>query len=239
MIDAVPALLPLLAGALMLALGGLLHCAGMCGGIGAALTFTIPARRRQGGRLWLWQGLFATGRVAAYGVLGALAGALGGALLGRLPGGGPAWPALFSGLLMALLAAHFLGHGALLRRLERPGARLWRRLKPLSDRLLPVDRPHKAVALGALWGLLPCGLVYSALLLAATTGGAGGGALVMLVFGAVTVAPVALAGVAGGRLGGRGRDHRRWAGAASLALAAWFLAQGLWGGHGPLPLPFC
>ncbi|TMW14220.1 sulfite exporter TauE/SafE family protein [Alloalcanivorax gelatiniphagus] len=226
-------------GALMLALGGLLHCAGMCGGIGAALTFAIPAQRRAGGRLWYWQALFGAGRVSAYMILGALSGALGGALLGRLPGGGPAWPALFSALLMGLLAWHFLGHGALLRRLERPGARLWRRLKPLSDRLLPVDRSYKALALGALWGLLPCGLVYSALLLAATTGHPAAGALVMLTFGLVTVAPVALAGVAGGRLAGDGGRRRRWAGAASLGLAVWFLVQGLWGGHGALPLPFC
>ncbi len=236
----IEALLPLIGGAALLALAGMVHCVGMCGGIGTALTFAIPETRRRGARLWAWQLLFAGGRVGGYTLLGSLAGALGGQLLNLLPAGGPAWPALFSGLLMVLLAWHFLGNGGALRALERPGAALWRWLKPARAALIPVDRPYKALGLGLLWGLLPCGLVYSALLLAATAGGAGGGALVMLVFGAITVAPVAAAGVAGGQLRHlRGPSARRLAGVATLGLALWFLAQGLWLHSGALPLPFC
>ena len=236
----IEALLPLIGGAALLALAGMVHCVGMCGGIGTALTFTIPEAQRRGARLWAWQLLFAGGRVGSYTLLGALAGALGGRLLNLLPAGGPAWPALFSGLLMVLLAWHFLGNGRALQVLERPGAALWRWLKPARSALIPVDRPHKALALGMLWGLLPCGLVYSALLLAATSAGAGGGALVMLVFGAITVAPVSIAGVAGGQLRHlRGPAARRVAGVATLGLALWFLAQGLFLHAGALPLPFC
>ena len=173
----IEALLPLIGGAALLALAGMVHCVGMCGGIGTALTFAIPETRRRGARLWAWQLLFAGGRVGGYTLLGSLAGALGGQLLNLLPAGGPAWPALFSGLLMVLLAWHFLGNGGALRALERPGAALWRWLKPARAALIPVDRPYKALGLGLLWGLLPCGLVYSALLLAATAGGALAGAV--------------------------------------------------------------
>ena len=54
------------------------------------------------------------------------------------------------------------------------------------------------------------------------------------------VAPVAAAGVAGGQLRHlRGPGARRLAGVATLGLALWFLAQGLWLHSGALPLPFC
>ena len=42
--------------------------------------------------------------------------------------------------------------------LSRPGARFWRYLQPLQKRLLPADRAWRRIALGMLWGWLPCGL---------------------------------------------------------------------------------
>lgn len=221
-------MLPQLSAAALLAVAGAAHCVGMCGGIGTALTFTVPAARREGLRLWGWQLLFGVGRIGGYAALGAVAGGLGNGLLRVLPWQGPAWPALFSGALMLLLSIHFLTGGGLLRRLERTGAVVWRRLQPLVRRLLPVDRPAKALMLGALWGFLPCGLVYSALLLAASSASVVGGLLVMTVFGALTLAPVAAGGVLGGQMrrfhGVRGR---RVAAALGLLLGAVFLAQGL------------
>ncbi|MFT6600222.1 MAG: sulfite exporter TauE/SafE [Alloalcanivorax sp.] len=221
-------LLPQLTAAALLALAGAAHCVGMCGGIGTALTFTVPAGRRTGARLWGWQLLFGLGRISAYAVLGAVAGGLGNGLVRALPWHGPAWPALFSAAFMLLLALHFLTGGGLLRRLERPGAAVWRRLQPLARRLLPVDSPAKALMLGALWGFLPCGLVYSALLLAASSASVLGGLLVMTVFGALTLAPVAAGGVLGGQMRRfQGVRGRRLAAALGLLLGALFLAQGL------------
>ncbi|SMO94600.1 hypothetical protein SAMN06272769_1349 [Alcanivorax sp. DSM 26295] len=191
-------MLPQLSAAALLAVAGAAHCVGMCGGIGTALTFTVPAARREGLRLWGWQLLFGVGRIGGYAALGAVAGGLGNGLLRVLPWQGPAWPALFSGALMLLLSIHFLTGGGLLRRLERTGAVVWRRLQPLVRRLLPVDRPAKALMLGALWGFLPCGLVYSALLLAASSASVVGGLLVMTVFGGPDPGP-------GGRRRGAGR----------------------------------
>ena len=51
-------MLPQLSAAALLAVAGAAHCVGMCGGIGTALTFTVPAARREGLRLWGWQLLF-------------------------------------------------------------------------------------------------------------------------------------------------------------------------------------
>jgi sulfite exporter TauE/SafE len=60
---------------------------------------------------------------------------------------------------------------------------VWRRLAPLLKPLLPPRDPLRALAVGALWGWLPCGLVYAQLSVAAAAGGALRGALAMAVFG--------------------------------------------------------
>jgi len=62
-----------------------------------------------------------------------------------------------------------------------------------------------AVALGALNGLLPCGLVYSALLAVAAGGGALRAGAAMLVFGAATIPVLVALGLGAARLGVRAR----------------------------------
>src|SRR5690606_9182129 len=60
-------------------------------------------------------------------------------------------------------------------------------------------RPLHTTVLGAVWGFVPCGLVYAALVVAATSGSALSGALTMLAFGAGTLpVMVAVASVARG-----------------------------------------
>jgi hypothetical protein len=75
----------------------------------------------------------------------------------------------------------------LLGRLEQAGARFWRLLAPQMRRLLPPRDPLRAFGVGALWGWLPCGLVYAELAVAAAAGGPGTGALVMVCFGIGTI----------------------------------------------------
>lgn len=242
---ATESLLALLASAVLLASAGSVHCIGMCGGISSALTFSIPEQRRQGKSLWGWQLLFGIGRVSTYVVLGGLAGALGQVLLDWLPGPSMAIGLALSGVLMVLLSGYLLGRGLLLKKLEGIGSGLWRRLQPLTRQLLPVNHPAKALALGGLWGLLPCGLVYTALALAITSGSALAGALVMLCFGTITVIPVAITGVIASQL-----QHLRtgvWPKVAALltfllALVffwqAWSMSQGSHAGHhGAAPSP--
>ncbi len=241
--EAPESLLALLASAFLLASAGSVHCIGMCGGISSALTFSIPEQRRQGKSLWGWQLLFGAGRVSTYVVLGSLAGALGKVLLEWLPGPSMAIGLALSGVLMLLLSGYLLGRGVLLKKLEGIGTGLWRRLQPLTRRLLPVDHPAKALALGGLWGLLPCGLVYTALALAITSGTALAGALVMLCFGAVTVMPVATTGVIASQLQRfRTGPWPKVAALLTLMLAlvffwqAWSMSQGTHTGHhGAMP----
>ena len=63
---------------------------------------------------------------------------------------------------------------------------VWRTLAPLSQKI-PRSGISQALLLGALWGWLPCGLVYSMLLLGVLGGSALHGALLMLVFGLGTL----------------------------------------------------
>ena len=50
------------------------------------------------------------------------------------------------------------------------GAKFWRIIEPLGQRLIPVSTLPQALFFGMIWGWLPCGLVYMALALATTTG---------------------------------------------------------------------
>lgn len=217
--------------ATLLALAGAGHCLGMCGGISLSLSMAVPESSRRGYRLWGWQLLFASGRVCTYVLLGALAGGLGDGVLRVLPAAGPlAW--LLAAVLMLMVALMLLGRDVGLARLENAGLWVWRRVQPLTVPLVPVQRASQALRLGLLWGLLPCGLLYTALALSVSTGTALNGAVVMLVFGLVTVPPVAAGGVATGLLSILRRSGwRRLAALMTLAMAVWLAWQGLAGAH--------
>src|SRR5690606_7927114 len=60
---------------------------------------------------------------------------------------------------------------------EQAGRAAWRKVQPL------VRAPGGLMVGGALWALMPCGLLYSALLVAALSGGPLQGALTMALFG--------------------------------------------------------
>lgn len=158
------------------------HCAAMCGGlVGAA----CGARQEQRLKYALAYNL---GRIASYAAAGALAGAVGQA--GLLLRGGPALQsamlALASGALI-MLGLYLSGAAPFMRVVEGAGTVLWRGIQPYSRWFLPVNSVPRALGLGALWGWLPCGMVYAVLLTALATGSAWQGALVMLAFGMGTL----------------------------------------------------
>jgi sulfite exporter TauE/SafE len=196
----------LLAAATAGLLGGL-HCAVMCGGIAASFPAMAPGRPLA----VAWQANL--GRIGGYVIAGALAGGLGGGLLRVLR-----IEALTVGVRMAagvalvLVALRLLDRGGRLDFLARPGMRAWRWLQPLHRRLLPADRAWRRVALGALWGWMPCGLSLGLLTVAWLQASAGGGALVMATFGLGTL-PVMLP------LTWSGARMNRWLQRPSLRLA--------------------
>jgi sulfite exporter TauE/SafE len=168
--------------------GSLGHCLGMCG----PLVIMVGLQLKSSGRSGLpYHLLYHAARIGVYALMGALVGAIGSllGLAGRLND--------IAGVASLLLGAGVIlfGLGYLgwlpLGRMEGGGA--W--LTKAMGRALQQGGSAGVVVLGGLNGLLPCGLVYSALLVAASTGGplSGGGGMVL--FGVGTLLPLLLVGM--------------------------------------------
>jgi uncharacterized protein len=209
-------------------LAGLLgsgHCLGMCGGIATALG-TGAVRRP-------WQPLvYQLGRLTGYAIAGAIAGALGAAAgfafaLSR-------WSELLrlaTAVVVVVIGLDIaFGSGWLTRWLRSPerfGARLWQRIAPAARARLPASPALRALALGVLWGWLPCGLVYSVLVAAAVAGSAARGSATMLAFGLGTLPAM-------GGLSYLGRRLPRRDGTLARLLGAMLVGCGLWTAALPL-----
>ncbi|MBW8896616.1 MAG: sulfite exporter TauE/SafE family protein [Massilia sp.] len=169
----------------MVGLFGSVHCAGMCGGVVTAFSLrpTIPivSAERALGRTMAYN----TGRIGSYAMAGALS-ATGARALTNLAGVETALYWLANTMLI-VLGLYLMDAWRGLAHLENAGRVLWRQLEPLTRRLLPLDSPAKLLAMGALWGWLPCGMVYSVLLTAMMSGSAASGGAVMIAFGLGTL----------------------------------------------------
>ncbi|MEY2863772.1 MAG: hypothetical protein RLY58_1479 [Pseudomonadota bacterium] len=158
------------------------HCLGMCGGIVTAFGLSMqPLSAAQRGRLIATYHL---GRLASYASLGMLVGVIGAGIMA--PVAQTFWPRGVVAAVLMLLGLSMLGL-PLFNRLEVLGAKLWQALAPLRTRLFPLHTLPRALAAGLLWGLLPCGLVYGALLLAMSAHQIIGGGVFMLAFGLGTL----------------------------------------------------
>ena len=211
--------------ALVLGLLGGAHCMGMCGGLIGAVTLSRP----DGGLLT--QLGYNTGRVASYCCAGTIAGVAGS--LGQMTDS--LLPVQMILLVVAnavviLLGLSLAGRGSMAGALESLGARIWRGIGRLRVAALPSSRSRfgfmEAVGLGAVWGWVPCGLVYSALAMALVSGNAATGAGVMLAFGLGTLPTLVAAGMAAKRLRRflAARSFRRIAGGLVAVLGL----VGLW-----------
>ena len=181
---------------------GSAHCIGMCGGLVAVLG-------RGAGPSAARQGAYYAGKTATYVAMGALAGLVGVAAAGAVSGAQVA----VSAAMGLVLVAVGLGLCGVLRIGREPGrGAVSRWLRPALTRVLASRSPGVPLALGALNGLLPCGLVYAMLAKAASTGSVAHGALTMAAFGLSTVPALALTGGLGARLSLRGRQRLQVAG---------------------------
>jgi uncharacterized protein len=163
-------------------LGGV-HCAAMCGGI--ATGFSAMGCDGPG---W-WRALQPNlGRILGYTLAGAIAGGIGFGIVGWARSD---WLAVGAralvGVVLVLAALRLLGHGRRLAFLSRPGTLLWQRLRPLQRGLLPANTPARRIALGMLWGWMPCGLSTTLLAAAWLQADMRNGALTMAAFGLGTL----------------------------------------------------
>ncbi|WP_460566626.1 sulfite exporter TauE/SafE family protein [Hydrogenophaga aquatica] len=206
--------------ALMMGLVGGPHCVAMCGAACAGIARAAEPR----GTLALWK--FQFSRLLGYSLMGALAG-------GTVQGLG--WMGQQTAVLRPLwtmmhVAALLLGL-VLLWQARQPafiddwGQRLWRKARPVMAGL----GGKAPVVLGVGWALMPCGLLYSALLVASLSASAFDGALIMAAFASGTMVslvagPWLLLRVKNARSGGWGI---RLAGLALALTSGWALWMGI------------
>jgi sulfite exporter TauE/SafE len=215
----------------------------MCGGIAAGLEQvkqsttsgqnTTALRFISRKKLVFEQFLTHLGRISTYVLLGVLAGTLGFPLWqqGWLP---------VQRVLFALAALIFLFQGYLVLTknktkttawevwLNTKTAALWSKLSKLLHQ--PGRKPHFLV--GLVWGLVPCGLIYSILPLAFLSGDGVSGGLLMLAFGLGTLPNLLLISGFSARLAAWG--HQTW---ARYMAAGLMIFTGLFGLYRALTLP--
>lgn len=203
-------------------LAGGLHCAGMCGGIVRVLCAAPGA-----GTPPQWTHLLAYngGRIFSYVVAGMLAGAIGEA--GLLTRAAPMLQPLMyflASLMLTALGLYLTGLAPVVARIEAAGAWAWRLVQPWTGRMLPVTSVARAAGLGALWGWLPCGMVYAVLLTALALGSWWQGAALMLAFGLGTLPNMLGIGLFYEKI-----ERLRRAGAARVLAGSAIAAFGLFG----------
>lgn len=217
--------------AFLTGLFGGVHCIGMCGGVVGALTFGLPAKVREG----RWRGLpylfaYNAGRIFTYALLGLAIGWLG-ALGGNALAEYSAWTVLrvLAAGFMIVLGLYLGGWWFGAARIEGLGGGLWQRVQPFAQRLLPIRTSPRAFVVGAAWGLLPCGLIYSVLIWTLAAGGAREGALFMLSFGLGTLPTLVGAGLVSARFGAvlQTPRLRRVAGVMVILFGVWTLVATL------------
>jgi sulfite exporter TauE/SafE len=206
--------------ALVMGLVGGPHCVAMCGAACAGIARSAAPRSTQA----LWK--FQLSRLLGYSLMGALAG-------GTVQG--LAWMGQQTAVIRPLwtlmhVAALLLGL-ALLWQARQPAfidgwaQGIWRKVRPAM-----VAMGGKApVVLGVGWALMPCGLLYSALLVASLSASAWQGAAVMAAFATGTMvslvaAPWLLLRLQAARSGGWGM---RLAGLALVLTSGWALWMGI------------
>ena len=207
------------------------HCLVMCGGISGALA--MATQRNAHGRLRfdLLAG-YQIGRIGSY-MLAALLLSGAGAFLVQFVDGERVRLVLrwLSALTIGAIGISLLlcGRGFDLAL----GRGVWKHLAPLTRRFVPVRNPAQALALGAVWGWMPCGLAYSVLLVAWLSMDPWRAAAIMLAFGLGTV-PAVLAGAYGASTGLRLLGHAGLRSAVGVmlvlfgtvtALAPWLVAH--------------
>lgn len=206
--------------ALVMGVVGGPHCVAMCG---AACAGISRAAGQQGARaLWTFQ----VSRMLGYALMGAFAA---GSVQGL------AWLGTNTSVIrpvwtMFHVAALLLGLALVLRArqpawIDDLAQGVWRRVRPVLVRL----GAKAPVVLGVAWALMPCGLLYSALLMASLSASALDGALIMALFAlgtsvSLTAGPWLLLRLRGGA---SGSWAIRLAGLALMGTSGWALWMGI------------
>jgi sulfite exporter TauE/SafE len=206
--------------ALFMGLVGGPHCVAMCGAACAGIGRAAGSRSTQA--LWVFQ----FSRMLGYALFGALAaGSVQGlAWLGtNTTAIRPVWTSFHVAAL--LLGAVLVWRARQPAWIETLGQNIWRKARPV----LTAMGQRAPMVLGVAWALMPCGLLYSALLVASLSANALEGAAIMALFSlgtsvSLTAGPWLLLRLNGARSGAWGI---RLAGLALAVTSGWALWMGI------------
>lgn len=212
--------------ALLMGLAGGPHCVAMCGAACGGIGRLNASR--SAGAMWLFQ----AGRLVGYSTMGGLAAASMqglGWLTVHLAAIRPVWT-LFH-VAAAMLGLILLWQGRQPIWLETSARKVWHSVRSVTG--ANGTRPDGGGALplliGILWALLPCGLLYSALLVAAMTDSVADGTAVMALFALGSGVSLMAGPWLWLRVGGQrsGKWAIRLAGLALFSASAWAIWMGL------------
>lgn len=195
-------------------LGSFGHCAGMCGPITTAFSLSL---QRDSSASWQQQiyfhGLLNLGRILSYALVGAGIGTVSSVLMagGQLAGVGSILRqgiSILTGFLLiwfglVQINPGFLPRLPLLHPLTQ--GKWHQRLSGAMMQLAASSQWWTPALLGMLWGLIPCGFLYTAQLKAAETSSLWRGSATMLAFGIGTMPMMLGVGVSAGMVS---RDRR-------------------------------
>lgn len=158
------------------------HCLGMCGGIVTAFGLSMQhvSDSKKNGLILTYH----VGRLISYSLLGLIASVIGVAIFQSIMSNSA--PRIVLGAVLVLIGLAMFGL-PLFNQLEKFGMRFWQSLAPIRKKVFPIDSFGKALFAGLLWGFLPCGLVYGALMMAIAGNNIATGAALMFVFGLGTM----------------------------------------------------
>lgn len=180
--------------AFSLGIVGSTHCVGMCGGIMGAISSTT-GRDASASTHYKWRQLllYNLGRISTYSLIGLLMGSVSAWLVGFSAN----WELVFravAGVTLIMMGLYLAGFGIVMILFESSGQLIWKHIQPFARHFLPPQNWWQTLLLGGLWGWLPCGMVYGALIWSSSQGSALLSALLMFCFGLGTLPALILTG---------------------------------------------
>ncbi|WP_028296937.1 sulfite exporter TauE/SafE family protein [Olivibacter sitiensis] len=194
-----------------------IHCVVMCGPIMLAL----PQAGNRFMRLISTTGLYQLGRICTYTLLGFLLAGIGTALFTQ---GWQNYVSVVTGGILLLLGLYHIMGSSNASISQRQQSFIAPLLKQMGKWMA---RPGGYFVVGALNGLLPCGMIYMALAVAANTPSALDGAKYMLFFGLGTLPLLLSVSLGGQALKGKIRfSVNKWLPYIFCLFGLWFILRG-------------
>lgn len=161
----------LITSALILGLGGSLHCIGMCG----PLILALPFQHIEGQKKWWMVAAYFGAKAIGYGTMGVIVGLLGNGIKIIL------WQqglSVFSGTIILIIILLPILKNKI--KFKPPFTKI---INQYYSKVLEYKSGNQYLILGFLNAFLPCGLVYTALIVGSSFASASNGFIFMFLFG--------------------------------------------------------